>query len=124
MKREFLENLLGQSEATEAILAEHQRVVTKLGAEAAVKQAVTAAGGKNLTAIRALLDENMIAGSADMEAAAQQAVRDVKRTSPYLFETGAVCAPGTGGTAIGSDYTKEELGKLPFSEYRRYRKGR
>ena len=124
MKREFLEQLLGQSEATEAILAEHSRVVSKLGAEAAVKLAVTAAGGRNLTAIRALLDENAIAGSENMDAAAQQAVREVRRSNPYLFETAAATAPGTGGTMAAVDYTMDELGKLPMSEYRRYRKGR
>lgn len=124
MKREFLENLLGQSEATEAILAEHSRVVSRLGAEAAVKLAVTAAGGRNLTAIRALLDESTIAGSEDVDEAARQAVREVRRSNPYLFETAAVTAPGTGGTVVAADYTMEELGKLPLSEYRRYRRGK
>ncbi len=124
MKREFLEELLGQSEATEAILAEHGRVVSRLGAEAAVKLAVTAAGGRNLIAIRALLDESAIAGSEDMDEAARQAVREVRRSNPYLFESTAVTAPGTGGTVTSADYTMEELGKLPLSEYRRYRKGR
>ena len=124
MKREFLEELLGQSEATDAILAEHGRVVAKLGAEAAVKLAVTAAGGRNLTAIRALLDETAIAGSEDMDAAAQTAVRELRRSSPYLFESAPATAPGTGGTVVAADYTMEELGKLPLGEYRRYRKGR
>lgn len=124
MKREFLEQLLGPSEATEAILAEHNRVVAQLEAEAAVRQAVSCAGGRNLTAIRALLDESGIAGSEDVSAAAERAVREVKRNSPYLFETPAVSAPGTGGTAIGGDFTMEELGKMSLSEYRRYRKGR
>lgn len=124
MKREFLENLLGQSEATEAILAEHSRVVARLGAESAVKLAVTAAGGRNLTAIRALMDESAIAGSEDMDKAAQQAVREIRRSNPYLFESAAATAPGTGGTMVGEDYTMEELGKLPLSEYRRYRKGK
>lgn len=124
MKREFLEELLGQSEATDAILAEHSRVVARLSAENAVKLAVTAAGGRNLTAIRALLDENAIAGSENMDAAAMQAVREIRRGNPYLFESAAATAPGTGGTVLGEDYTMAELGKLPLSEYRRYRKGR
>ena len=124
MKREFLEQLLGQSEATEAILAEHNRVVTRLEAEAAVRQAVATSGGRNLTAIRALLDENSIAGSENVVAAAEQAVREVKRSSPYLFETPAIGAPGTGGTTVGGDFSMEELGKMSLSEYRRYRKGK
>lgn len=124
MKREFLEELLGQCDATEAILAEHGRVVARLGAENAVKLAVTAAGGRNMTAIRALLDESAIAGSEDMDAAAKLAVREVRKSNPYLFESAGVTAPGTGGTTVGEDYTMDELGKLSLSEYRRYRKGR
>ena len=124
MKREFLEQLLGQSEATEAILAEHNRVVAAMEAEAAVRQAVTASGGRNLTAIRALLDESGIAGSENVMAAAEAAVREVKRNSPYLFQSPVVSAPGTGGAAVSGDFTMEELGKMSLSDYRRYRKGK
>ena len=127
MEQDFIDTL-GLDEATAQILrAEHQKVIDAyesrirtLQVDAAVKQAVTAAGGRNLTAIRALMDEN--AFGEDIEAGAKAAVAAVKRDNPYLFGGMAVTAPGT-GTAAPMGYTQEELGKLPLSEYRRYRKG-
>ena len=127
MEQDFIDSL-GLDEATAQIVrTEHQKVVDAyerrirtLTVDAAVKQAVTAAGGRNLTAIRSLLDESAFGG--DIEAGAKAAVAAIKRENPYLFGTGQVTSPGTGApTSMG--YTQEELGKLPLSEYRRYRKG-
>lgn len=127
MQQDFIDSL-GLDEATARLVrAEHQKVIDayesrirSLTVDAAVKQAVTAAGGRNLTAIRALLDES--AFGEDIEAGAKAAVAAIKRENPYLFGGMAVTAPGTGApTSMG--YTQEELGKLPLSEYRRYRKG-
>ena len=127
MEQDFIDSL-GLDEATaEVVRAEHQKVVDAyesriraLTVDAAVKQAVTAAGGRNLTAIRSLMDES--AFGQDIEASAKAAVAAIKRENPYLFGGMAVTSPGTGmPTSLG--YTQEELGKLPLSEYRRYRKG-
>ena len=127
MEQDFIDNL-GLDEATaQLVRQEHQKVVDAyesriraLTVDAAVRQAVTAAGGRNLTAIRALLDE--AAFGDDVEAGAKAAVAAVKRENPYLFGGVQVTSPGTGApTSMG--YTQEELGKLPLSEYRRYRKG-
>ena len=127
MEQDFID-ALGLDEATaQLVRAEHQKVIDAyesrirtLTVDAAVKQAVTAAGGRNLTAIRALMDESAL--GEDVEAGAKAAVATIKRENPYLFGTAQVTAPGTGApTPMG--YTQEELGKLPLSEYRRYRKG-
>ena len=127
MEQDCIESL-GLDEATAQIVrSEHQKVIDayesrirSLTVDAALKQAVTAAGGRNLTAIRALMDES--AFGQDIEASAKAAVAAVKRENPYLFGGMAVTSPGTGApTSLG--YTQEELGKLPLSEYRRYRKG-
>ena len=127
MEQDFIDNL-GLDEATAQIVrTEHQKVIDAyesriraMTVDAAVKQAVTAAGGRNLTAIRSLMDES--AFGEDIEAGAKAAVAVIKRENPYLFGTVQVTSPGTGSPAP-MGYTQEELGKLPLSEYRRYRKG-
>lgn len=127
MENTFLENLELSPETAQIILQEHNRVVQEyetrlrnLAVDMAVRQAVSAAGGRNLTAIRALLDES--AFGENPEADARLAVAAVKRDNPYLFGTGAVTSPGT-GIPSPMGYTQEELGKLSLAEYRRYRKG-
>ena len=121
--KDFIEKLLGQTEEAAAITAEYESRVRALSAGHALKLAVSAAGGRNLTAIRALLDEQAIACSEDMDAAAKLAVGQVKRENPYLFAQLQVSAPGTGTAQSGTDYTVDELGRLSMAEYRRYRKG-
>ena len=127
MEQDFIDALGLDAETAQAIRTEHQKVVDAyesrirtLTVDAAVKQAVTAAGGRNLTAIRSLLDESAFGD--DIENSAKAAVAAVKRENPYLFATAQVTAPGT-GTPAPMGYTQEELGKLSLSEYRRYRKG-
>jgi len=127
MEQDFIDYLGLDPETAQAVRAEHQKIVDayesrirSLTVDAAIKQAVAAAGGRNLTAIRALMDE--AAFGDDIEAGAKAAVAAIRRENPYLFATAQVTAPGT-GTAAPMGYTQEELGKLPLSEYRRYRKG-
>ena len=129
MDKEFLERQGLQPEAAEAVWAAHTAAVEALqeqmramGADFALKQAVSAAGGRNLTAIRALVDGAAIAQSENMEEAARLAVENLKQDSPYLFAMPQVYAPGTGTVAPKSGYSMEELGKLSLADYRRYRK--
>lgn len=117
-------------EGAEAVLQAHQQTISEyenrvraLGAESALKQAVAAAGGRNLTAIRALVDETVIADSEDMDSAARQAVETLRRENPYLFAVPQAYAPGTGTKPARTGYSMEELGKLSLADYRRYRKG-
>ena len=118
-----MEELLKDLDETvaQAILQKHQTIVAGYEnriLESQLQQAVTAAGGRNYVAIRALIGQ-----LPQDEAAAKAAVAAVKRESPYLFGAGSVTAPGTGGNPVPGDYTMEELGKLSPAEYRRYRKG-
>ena len=117
--QEVLKDL--EEEVAAAILQRHQAIVDGYEErlrEGQLRQAVTAAGGRNYTAIRAIIGE-----LPKDEAAARAAVNRVRRESPYLFGTGEVSSPGTGGSPISGDYTMEELGKLSPAEYRKYRKG-
>ena len=130
MDKEFLLQQGLSEEGADAVLQVHQQTVTDyeqriaaMGADHALRQAVTAAGGRNLTAIRALVDEAAIAASEDMSAAAKAAVEALRRESPYLFAVPQVYAPGTGTAPRQTGRSMEELGKLSLAEYRRYRKG-
>ena len=123
--KELIDSLGLPQEVAEAILQRHGQVVEGFGkqlrqnaVDAAVKQAVAAAGGRNLTAIRALLDES--AFGEDPEADARDAVAKVKRENPYLF-AGLLAAPGTGSPAP-RPVTNRDLEKMSLAEYRAYRK--
>ena len=127
MQKEFIMSLGLEEQVADAILTEHQKItqgyeekLRSVTVDAAVRQAVTAAGGRNLTAIRALMDVSALGD--DPERGAALAVAAVKRENPYLFAGAQVTSPGTGSPAP-MGYSHEELGKLPLSEYRRYRKG-
>ena len=94
MEKEFLESLGLNEETVAAILERHGQVVqahrenlAQLRFETAVEKAVTAAGGRNLTAIRALLDEQALQTAEDTENAIAQAVKDIKKQCAYLFES-------------------------------------
>ena len=120
--KEFIENLLGQTEEAAAIAAEYHRRMQEQALERAVVGAIRGENGRNEKAIRALLDEAAIGQSEDMEGAAREAVTALKREHGYLFQVPRVYAPGTGSPS-GGDYSMQELGKLPFHEYRKYRRG-
>ena len=72
-------------ETVEAILAQHQASVRQVRQDAAVQVAVQNAGGRNLTAIKALLDMAALDGAEDLTAAAEKAVERVKGEHSYLF---------------------------------------
>jgi len=127
MQKDFIDSLGLDDQTAQKIMEAHQQVVQgyeqrirALTVDSAVQQAVTAAGGRNLKAIRALLDESAFGD--DVAADAKAAVATVKRENPYLFAAAQVTAPGTGGPSP-APYSQEELGKLTLAEYRRYRKG-
>ena len=75
--KEYMESLGLDGEVVEAVMARHGAVVEALeqrlrsqAVDSAVKQAVTAAGGRNLTAIRALLDETGFGDDPEADAVA------------------------------------------------------
>ena len=122
--KDLMDSLGIPGEMQEAILQKHGAVVAdydqRLRAQAvdhAVRQAVSAAGGRNITAIRALLDEQNFGD--DPESDAKAAVAKVKQENPYLF-TGLLTAPGTGSPAA-RPITNRDLEKMSLAEYRAYR---
>lgn len=125
MDRLFLQTLLGEDAPIDTILQEHGRVVDGLQFQHSLQQAVSAAGGRNFTAIRALLDEQALMGSENREQALAQAMKQLKKENPYLFETG-IAQPYAQGTAahMRNDYDMEDIGAMSMSEYRRFRRGK
>lgn len=128
MERTFLEGLALEPEVLEAVWervealkAEHAAQLRQQRLEYALDRAVSGLGGRNATAIRALLDEQAILESENMESAARQAVGRLKREHGYLFGSGSPVAPGT-GSARAMDYTLEELGSMTMAEYKRARR--
>lgn len=123
MDKEFLENLVG-AEAAEAIWQAHQQEISALRLEQALGSAVRQAGGRNQTAIRALLDEQAILRSEDVELAAQAAVAELKRQNGWLFAPPQVSSPGTGAMTVSHTPSLEDVGKMSMAEYKRFRQGR
>lgn len=127
--KEFVEKLIGDPQTAQTIHDEHQRILgqyqarlRELEIDGAVQGAVAAAGGRNLRAIRALLDPAALDQAQDLQEAARAAVAAVKQESPYLFAAGRVFSEGTGRQT--RPLSQEELGSMSLEEYRRFRKGR
>ena len=105
MEKEFLEGLGLEESAVAAILeahaqevSAHQQELEQVRFDASLQQAVARAGGRNLTAIRALLDEAALLAAQDREKAIGNALKDLKKTCGYLFDSPAppAYAVGTG----------------------------
>ena len=108
-------------ERVEAMKAEHAQTLRRRDYEFALERAVSGLGGRNATAIRALLDEQEILDSQDMAAAARQAVGRLRREHGYLFQSG-IGAADRAGTARVRDYSLDELGSMSMEEYKRARR--
>lgn len=136
MKREFLQSLkIGEAELpkeiVDAIMAEHGKAIQQSKAAAqdweekynraveahqqaqaemvfqnALQAAVSAAKGRNIKAISALLDTETLKASQDQSAAIHQALTALKEECGYLFEQDAPppYARGT-GTRTGEQHT-------------------
>lgn len=124
MKREFLQNLrVGDQplpkEVIDAIMEEngrdiqaskhwqekynqaaeqHQKELTELAFSGALNQAIVQARGRNAKAITALLDVEVLKGSENQQAAIEQALKDLKKESSYLFEEAETPPPYARGT--------------------------
>lgn len=74
-----------------------------------IKDAITAAKGKNAKAISALLDVEALRASKNQEADIKAALEAVKKDNSYLFEaeTPPPFAPGTGSAPAGGKYSSE-----------------
>lgn len=120
MERAFLEELLNDDAVVDAILQEHQRTVADVRYQHTLASCVDKAGGRNLTAIRALLDEGALKGAEDVANAVEQAVRGLKKEAPYLFHTQQQ-PYAAGETVAPKSYAMEDVAAMSMAEYRRYR---
>lgn len=85
--------------------AQHKAHLAELEFEGALKDAVTAAGGRSAKAIRALLDVDALRQSKNQEADIRTALEGLKKESGYLFKEEKAAPPpyaaGTGSAPVG-----------------------
>lgn len=121
---EVIADILEQAGAElEAAQQVHRAELQAIRFDEAVREAVGAAKGKNLTAVRALLDLDALRADPTGLGAA---VAQVKLDAPYLFDeeqTPPPYAAGTGGFSPQRTYSMEELAGMPMEQYRAYREG-
>ena len=110
MDKEFLEGLGLQEDAVNILLEQldqleqdHKQALAQAQFDGHLALAVERAGGRNLTAIRALLDEKAILSAQQPEVALKDALAELKKSCGYLFESPVppVFASGT-GTGVSS----------------------
>jgi len=90
-----------ENKYTQAVTS-HEDQMAQVIFSGVVKDAVTAAGGRNVKAITALLDMDTLRSSGEPEAAVQQALEQLKKEHDYLFvseQTPPPYARGTGAAA-------------------------
>ena len=105
MDQVFLEGLGVSAEAAETILKAHSAAMAEQTLQHQVAIAIGQAGGRNHTAISALLDMETLAVAEDTAAAVTAAVAQLKAENGYLFEsaTPPPYAKQTGCAAPGGD---------------------
>lgn len=87
-------------------IAEHEKQMADLAFDGVLKDAITAAKGRNAKAIAALLDVDALKASKDQTADIKAALEGLKKENGYLFEAEQVpppYAPGTGTQQITPD---------------------
>jgi len=80
---------------------EHKRQLADLAFDGVLKDAITAAKGRNVKAIRALLDVDTLKASKDQTADIRSALEGLKKDSGYLFDAGETPPPYAAGTGTG-----------------------
>ena len=81
--------------------AEHQAKLAELEFDGALKDAITAARGRNVKAVRAMLDVDTLRASKNREADIKAALEGLKKDSGYLFESDETPPPYAAGTGTG-----------------------
>ena len=121
MEKQFLIDLVGE-EVAEVIWDAHQEALgahqRHLEGDFAIREAIFQGGGRNETAIRALLDRDAILAQEDVKAAAARAVQQVRREAGYLFRQPQVYA-----AAQPAPVTREDVAGMSMEAYKRWRKG-
>lgn len=96
---------------------EHEAKLANLAFEGVLKEAITAARGRNAKAIQALLDVDTLKASKDQTADIKKALEALKEDSGYLFEsdeTPPPYAPGTGTNGAGGNLTSGDALRAAF----------
>lgn len=90
--------------------SEWQKKVDAMAFDGRLKDAITAAKGKNAKAIAALLDVDTLRASKNQESDIRAALEAVKKDNDYLFDADrpAGYAAGTGSTGHSGKYSPEE----------------
>lgn len=81
--------------------AEHQAKLQDLEFDSALKDAITAARGRSVKAIRAELDVDALRASKNREGDIKNALETLKKDSGYLFESEETPPPYATGTGTG-----------------------
>lgn len=95
-------------------IAEHKKQMDDLAFDGVLKDAITAAKGRNAKAITALLDVDALKASKDQTADIKAALEGLKKDSGYLFETEQVPPPYASGT--GSQNMVTDTSKMTYTE--------
>ncbi len=80
---------------------EHQAKLAEMEFDGALKDAITAAKGRSVKAIRAELDVDTLRASKNRESDIKAALEGLKKDSGYLFETEETPPPYAAGTGTG-----------------------
>ena len=114
MEKAFLLEQGIDEEAAEVILAQHTRELEGLQFQHSLEGAILRAGGRSVKAITALLDVEALRSAEDPSAAAERALKALKKDSGYLFggQTPPPYAPGTGTYQPAADAPQTLAGAL------------
>ena len=96
--------------------SQHKAQLAELEFDSALKDAVTAAGGRSAKAIRALLDVDTLRRSNTREADIKAALEGLRKESGYLFEEKREAPPpyaaGTGSAPVGGGKYSTEMAAI------------
>ena len=82
----------------------HREQLAGLEFDGALKDAITAARGRSVKAVRAMLDIDTLRTSKNRDADIRAALEGLKKDSGYLFEPAEVPPPFAAGTGTGGSY--------------------
>lgn len=102
MDKQYLLDMGLSEEAAAQILQTHEKEIGELRFQGQLREAVTAAGGRSLRAIGAMLDMDTIKNHAEPEKALEQALKQLKADCGYLFQDAVPPYAQDPGTRQGS----------------------
>ena len=98
-----VKDLQGQVAKLTQDLADKEQLA-ELEFDGALKDAITAARGRSVKAVRAMLDVDTLRSSKNRDADIKSALEGLKKDSGYLFEPAEVPPPFAAGTGTGGSY--------------------